>query len=161
MTDLVRPFNLYRAGNVVTEKGPQFSAAVQSCATKLRADLCQMTQSDIKITGVAETEWKFLNEDSDDQFFKTWSSLNGYTNEYTLILIEKKIFFSLMEVIFGGEIDCALWQFSDRKATSVEWQMYIKIMAHYGFQGGEINSVFPTVNPCRAKQKYWHDAEIS
>ena len=34
-------------------------------------------------------------------------------------------------------------------------------LAHYGFQGGEINSVFPTVNPCRAKQKYWHDAEIS
>ena len=33
-------------------------------------------------------------------------------------------------------------------------------LAHYGFQGGEINSVFPTVNSCHIKQKYWHD-EVS
>ena len=34
------------------------------------------------------------------------------------------------------------------------------LLAHYGFQGGEINSVFPTVNSCHIKQKYWHD-EVS
>ena len=130
MTDEVRPFNLYRAGNVATEKGAQFNAVVQTCAAKLRAELCQMTQGDIKISGKAVNDWKFMSEDSDERFFKTWASLNDYTNEYTLILIEKNIFFALMEMIFGGEIDAAAWRPVARKATSVEWQMYMRILDH-------------------------------
>lgn len=124
MSGSVRPFNLYLAGNILHEHGQLFDNVVKFCASRFEVELRQMVQTEIKITATADSEWKSLNEDCDERFFKSWASLNGNKNAYSLALIERKLFFALMEKLCGGDVHNLSLASENRKATAVEWRFH-------------------------------------
>ena len=127
MSGSVKPFNLYMAGNIMLDNDQLFKNIVGLCASKFEAELCHLLQSHIKVKGISESEWKSLNEDCNEQFIKSWLSINDNKNAYSLVLIERQLFFALMETAYGGDITTASPDFSKRKNTSVDWRFHRQI----------------------------------
>ena len=54
MSESVKSFNLYMAGNILHENNQQFNKIVELSANKFQAELCQLLQSPIKVKGYSE-----------------------------------------------------------------------------------------------------------
>ncbi|MET4692743.1 FliM/FliN family flagellar motor switch protein [Endozoicomonas lisbonensis] len=124
----VTPYDLHLAGNSLQKYERIFSRAVNSCGTMLERDLAEFTQSLVQVEASSIVEWKSLNEDSDKLCFKSWASINNYKNAYCLIVIQKQLFKTLIEKIFGGRLDKSFSQDEARQPTSAEWRLYGRIV---------------------------------
>ncbi|AMO54760.1 hypothetical protein GZ77_23810 [Endozoicomonas montiporae] len=123
----VTPYDLHMAGNSLQKYERVFNKAVKSCGAMLERDLAELTQSLVHVDTSSSIEWKSMNEDSDHLCFKSWASVNQYKNSYCLIVIEQKLFRTLIEKIFGGQLDKFCPRTESRQPTSAEWRLYGRV----------------------------------
>ena len=146
----VRPFDLYRAGDILHESSQVFNSMTRQSAKKFEAELANMLQDEIRVEGFSEIEKKHIDARSCKDYFKEWVLVNEKHNHFGVVSVDKKLFFALMELLCGGGREYSLEPVVKDFLTPPEQHFFDKI----------INTLFRKMEQVAAPLAQFHIAMV-
>ena len=124
----VQLFDLYKAGDILHENGQIFDSMTKQCSKKFEIELSGLVQGSISVEGGSEVEKKHIDARNCDRFIKEWVVVNDKRHAFAVVSLEKKLLFTLMELMCGGGQEFAIEPEVKDSLTAAEQQFFEKVI---------------------------------